>query len=512
MASDRELSQKRVLYNAAMLTFRTVISILISFYTSRVTMQVLGIENFGINALVGGIAPLFSWFVGSFSNSISRFLTVEIGKGSQESIRNVFSASFWLCIGFAIIVFTLFESVGIWFLTNKINIPIGREGAAMWCYQLSIISILTYITSIPYKATLTAHERFTFYAYTDLITVLWILANVLMLPYIKGDKLIIYSGLFTLTNIVMAWVVIFYSNYSFKEATPRLKIDKAIFKSIFLYGIWDLYGYGCLTIYNQARVYFVNKFFGVRYNASVGVANSIESGVTGITNTTARAFSPQITKQYAQGNFSTMQLVSVNSMRFTILGIGLFSIPVMLNAETLIQLWLTIIPPSSPNILRCLLTASFLAVITQPFNTAIHSTGKIKTFSILSGSLLLVMAGVVYVTYALTHNIVAGFVTMVLTHMIYCTISATIAKRLIPQLSLWLFAKNVLRVLLVIGISCVPAYLLHSVIALSFLNIVATTILYASLFLPLTYTFLISKEERIQLKKVIHNKIFFYKK
>ena len=161
MASDRELSQKRVLYNAAMLTFRTVISILIGFYTSRVTMQVLGIENFGINALVGGIAPLFCWFVGSFSNSISRFLTIEIGKGNEESIRDVFSASFWLCIGFAIIVFTLFESVGIWVLTNKINIPIGREGAAMWCYQLSIISILTYITSIPYKATLTAHERFT---------------------------------------------------------------------------------------------------------------------------------------------------------------------------------------------------------------------------------------------------------------------------------------------------------------------------------------------------------------
>ena len=242
------------------------------------------------------------------------------------------------------------------------------------------------------------------------------------------------------------------------------------------------------------------------------MANSIESGVTGITNTTARAFSPQITKQYAQGNFSTMQLVSVNSMRFTILGIGLFSIPVMLNAETLIQLWLTVIPPSSPNILRCLLIVSFLGVITQPFNTAIHSTGKIKAFSVLSGSLLLVMSGVIYITYALTHNIVAGFSTMILTQMIYCPISATIAKRLIPQLSLWLFAKNVLRVLLVIGISCVPAYLLHSVIALSFLNIVATTILYASLFLPLAYTFLISKEERIQLKQIIHNKIFFYKK
>ena len=122
------------------------------------------------------------------------------------------------------------------------------------------------------------------------------------------------------------------------------------------------------------------------------------------------------------------------------------------------------------------------------------------------------MAGVVYVTYALTHNIVAGFGTIVLTQMLYCIISASFAKKLIPQLSLWLFAKNVLRVLLVIAISCVPAYLLHSVIALSFLNIVATTILYASLFLPLTYTFLISKEERIQLKKVIRNKIFFYKK
>lgn len=512
MASDREFSQKRVLYNAAMLTFRTVISMFIGFYTSRTAMQVLGVENFGISALVGGIAPLFFWFMGTFSNSISRFLTIEIGKGNEESIRDVFSASFWLCMSFAIIVFTLFETVGIWFITNKINIPTGREGAAMWCYQMSVISILTYIMSIPYKATLTAHERFTFYAYTDLITVLWILADVLMLPYIKGDKLIIYSGLFTLTNVVMVWVVIFYSYYSFKETTPRLKIDKAIFKSIFSYGIWDLYGYGCLTIYDQARVYFVNKFFGVRYNASVGVANSIESGVTGITNTTARAFSPQITKQYAQGNFSTMQLVSVNSMRFTILGIGLFSIPVMLNAETLIQLWLTVIPPSSPNILRCLLIVSFLGVITQPFNTAIHSTGKIKAFSVLSGSLLLVMSGVIYITYALTHNILAGFSTMILTQMIYCPISATIAKRLIPQLSLWLFAKNVLRVLLVIGISCVPAYLLHSVIALSFLNIVATTILYASLFLPLAYTFLISKEERIQLKQIIHNKIFFYKK
>ena len=512
MASDRELSQKRVLYNAAMLTFRTVISILIGFYTSRVTMQVLGIENFGINALVGGIIPVFFWFMSSFSNSISRFLTIEIGKGSQESIRDVFSVSFWLCIGFALLVFILLESVGMWFLINKTNIPVGREEAAMWCYQMSLLSALTYIVSIPYKAILTAHERFTFYAYSDIITVLWVLANVLMLPYIKGDKLIIYSLLFTLTNVVMTWVLIFYSNYSFKEATPRLKIDKAIFKNIFLYAIWDLYGYGCLTIYNQARIYFVNKFFGVRYNASVGVANSIESGVTGITNTTARAFSPQITKQYAQGNFSTMQLVSVNSMRFTILGIGLFSVPVMINAETLIQLWLTIIPPSSPNILRCLLIASFLAVITQPFNTAIHSTGKIKTFSMLSGSFLLVMAGVVYITYALTHNIVAGFGTIVLTQMLYCIISASFAKKLIPQLSLWLFAKNVLRVLLVIGVSYVPAYLLHSVIAPSFLNIVVTTILYASLFLPLTYIFLISKEERNQLKQVIHNKIFFYKR
>ena len=512
MASDRELSQKRVLYNATMLTLRTVISIFIGFYTSRVTMQVLGIENFGINALVGGIVPLFFWFMGTFSNSISRFLTIEIGKGNEESIRDVFSVAFWICTGFAVVIFILLESVGIWFITHKTNIPQGREEAVMWCYQLSIISSLTYILSIPYRATVTAHERFTFYAYNEIIMVIWILGNVLMLPYIKGDKLIIYSVLYTVTNSVMGWVTICYSYFSFKEAMPRLRINKKNFKDIFFYALWDLYNYGCLTFYSQARIYFVNKFFGVRYNASVGVANSIESGVSGITNTVSRAFAPQITKQYAQGNFSTMQVVLANSMRFSMLGMGLFSIPVMLNAETLIQLWLTLIPPSSPNLLRCLLITSFITVVNAPFITAIHSTGNIKKFSFLAGSLLLCMTGVIYITYATTHNIELGFATLILTQILYGCLASITAKRFIPQLNMWLFGKNLLKALFVIAVSCIPAYLLHCILALSLLNIIATTALYIVCFVPFAYFFTFNKEERTKLKEIIYNKMAFLKR
>ena len=512
MASDRELSQKRVLYNAAMLTFRTVISILIGFYTSRVTMQVLGIENFGINALVGGIVPIFFWFMGTFSKSLSRFLTIEIGKGDEESTRDMFSVAFWICTGFSILILILLESVGIWFLTHKTNIPQGREEAAMWCYQLSIISSLTYILSIPYKALITAHERFTFYAYNDMITAIWILGNVLMLPYIKGDKLIIYSVLFTATNSIMGWVTIGYSYFSFKEAMPRLKINKKNFKDIFFYALWDLYGFGCGTIYNQARIYFVNKFFGVRYNSSVGVASSIESGVSGITSTVSNAFAPQITKQYAQGKFSTMQVVLANSMRFSMLGMGLFSVPVMLNAETLIQLWLTIIPPSSPNILRCLLIASFITLIHAPFVSAIHSTGNIKKFSLLSGSILLCMAGVIYITYATTHNIVLGFVNLIIAQILYGCLTAIIVKRFIPQLDMWLFGKNIFKVLVVIAISCILAYILHCTLTLSLLNIIATTALYVVLFIPLAYFFTFNKEERIKLREIVRNNILYYKK
>ncbi len=512
MASDRDLSQKRVLYNAAMLTLRTVISIFIGFYTSRVTMQVLGIENFGINALIGGIVPLFFWFMGTFSNSISRFLTIEIGKGNEESIRDVFSVAFWICTGFALIIFILLESVGMWFITHKINIPQGREGAAMWCYQMSIISSLTYILSIPYRATITSHERFTFYAYNEIITVLWILGNVLILPYINGDKLIIYSALYTVTNSVMGGVTIFYSKLSFKEAIPRLSINKKKFKDIFFYALWDLYNYGCLTFYSQARIYFVNKFFGVRYNASVGVANSIESGVTGITNTVSRAFAPQITKQYAQSNFATMQLVLANSMKFSMLGMGLFSIPVMLNAETLIQLWLTLVPPSSPNLLRCLLITSFIIVINAPFITAIHSTGNIKKFSFVVGSLLLCMTGVIYITYATTHNIELGFATLILTQIIYGFIASITAKRFIPQLNMWLFGKNILKALFIMGVSCLPAYLLHRMLMPSLLNIVVTTALYLVFFIPLSYFFMFNKEERQKINEIIYNKISFLKK
>lgn len=512
MASDRELNQKRVLYNAAMLTFRTVISIFIGFYTSRVTMQVLGIENFGINALVGGIIPIFFWFMGTFSNSISRFLTVEIGKGDEESIRDMFSVAFWICTGFAILILTLLESVGIWFLIHKTNIPQGREEAAMWCYQLGIISSLTYILAIPYKALITAHERFTFYAYSDIITAIWILGNVLMLPYIKGDKLIIYSVLFTATNSIMGWVTICYSYFSFKEAMPRLKTNKKSFKDIFFYALWDLYGFGCLTIYSQARIYFVNKFFGVRYNASSGVASSIESGVSGITNTISRAFAPQITKQYAQGKFSTMQIVLANSMRFSMIGMGLFAIPIMLNAETLIQLWLTVIPPCSPNLLRYLLVVLFITMVHTPFVNAIHSTGKIKKFSFLAGSFLVGMTGVIYIIYATTHNIELGFAALIPTHILYGLLALTIAKRLIPQLNMGLFGKNIFKIISVIAISCIPAYLLHRTLTLSLLNIIATTALYVVFFIPLTYFFTFNKEERIKLREIIRNKMLYFKK
>lgn len=397
--SDISSNNKRIAKNTMMLYFRMFISMAVSLYASRVILKTLGAEDYGIYNVVGSIVAMFSFINSTMSSATSRFLTFELGKGDEDKLKVTFNAAFWVHVIIAIIILIICETIGLWFLENKMVIPEERKIAAHIVFQLSILTTIISITQVPYNATLIAHEKMNVYAYVEIVNVFLRLGSLYILVVAKMDKLILYA---IITLLISTAVALFYRIYSirhYRECRVTRNIRIEIIKPMLSFSVWDFYGNMSVTARTQGVSMLLNVFFGPIMNAAAGIAASVQNTVMSFANNVNIAVRPQIIKYYSQGEYKQMEQLINNACKINFLILSMLIIPLCSEIDYILSIWLGDVPEMTSTF--CVLTLSFnlFANISYLVNTGNHAAGKIFRPSVINGSLYILVLPTTYLSF-----------------------------------------------------------------------------------------------------------------
>ncbi len=395
--TDTRLSNKRIAKNTILLYVRMLLLMLVSLYTSRVVLSTLGVSDFGIYGVVGGIVAMFTFINNAMATGTQRFLTYELGRGDQVRLRKVFSMSVNIHLLLAILVLLLAETVGLWFFYAKMVIPAARLTAAFWVYQFSVLATLVMILSVPYNAVIIAHEKMSAFAYISIFEVVAKLLIVYLLLFSAWDRLIYYSALVLLVQLTVRFIYSYYCKKHFPESTYRWEPDRQLFREMVGFSGWNFWGNCAAMAFTQGLNLLLNMFFGPVVNAARAVAVQVQSAVFQFSSNFQVALNPQITKSYASGQWDYMHSLIFRSSKFTYLLLFVVSLPVFLKVDYILALWLKEVPPYSAIFLRLILCVTIVDAVANPFMTAAAATGRVKKYQTLVGSILLSILPISYV-------------------------------------------------------------------------------------------------------------------
>lgn len=494
--SKIDVNNRRIAKNAVALYLRMFLTMVVGLYTSRVVLNVLGVEDYGIYGVVGGVVAMLGFLNASMSGATSRFLTFELGKGDQQRLARTFSSALEIHIGIAIIVFIIAETVGLWFLTHKLVIPAGRMTAAHWVYQMSIASAMLGITQVPYNSSIIAHEKMDVYAYVEILNVTLKLLIVFLLSIGNFDKLIFYAFLVLMVSVFIRMVYRVYCIRHFQESHFHWVWDKSIMKPMLTYSGWNLYGALCLTTRQQGTNFLINIFFGVIYNAASGVATMLQGVVKGFTYSSTMAFRPQIIKSYAVGNREEMMQLMKSAMSLAIFLSLLISLPLFMEARYLMDLWLVNTPVMAVEFVRLLIVSAFFALVTIIFTIGIEATGYNRQMNVYTGSIFMLTIPVMYVLFRLGFGVLYSYYCILGANILIFISNMIIFKYLVPEVKLeyfiWLFIKSTIVIL----ISILPVIFINQHYEASFLRLVVNTMVILGICSVLSYWLILDQSAR----------------
>lgn len=397
MTQDSSANSKRIAKNTLWLYFSMIFMMLISLYTSRITLQALGVTDYGLNNVVGGIVGIFSVISGSLTASISRFITFEIGAGEKDKLKRVFSTSVNTQFILALIIIVLVETIGLWFLHHKMVIPPERMYACEWVFQIALISFCVYLVSVPYNACIIAHEKMSAFAYISIFDGLCKLGIVYLIQWCPFDRLIFYSSLLLVNSLIDRFIYGIYCSRHFEECKYRPIFDKELLKEIFGFAGWNFIGASSAVLRDQGGNIIINLFSGPAVNAARGIAMSVNNAVVGFANNFMTALNPQITKSYASGDYDYMFKLIYQGARLSYYMLLLLSLPIIMNTQFILQLWLGQVPEHSALFTKLVLVFAMSEAISNPLITAMLATGKIRNYQIVVGGLQMMNLPISYV-------------------------------------------------------------------------------------------------------------------
>lgn len=383
---DENSSNKRIVKNTIYLYLRSFLMMAIGLYTSRIILQVLGIGDFGLYGVIGSTVAMFTIINGVLTVGTSRFLTFELGRNNPEQLRKVFSASFAMHCAMAVVLLILFETIGLWFLNNKISIPEGRELAANVCYQLSVASCLLGLTQVPYGAAINAHEKFDLYAYIGIGEAIFKLALPASLLFFNfEDNLIAYATIITLWSVGLQIFYRIYCIRHFPESRLSIVKDKSVYKSMLSYSLWDLLGQISSTGCSQGLNILINMFFGVNANAARAIAYQVEGKIDQFVGNFLASVNPQIVKAYARKDYHRFFQLINESGRYGYWFMFFFALPVLLETDYLLSIWLTEVPEWTSLFFRGVMCIVLVRCFSRPLIHGVHATGNVKILNLTSG-------------------------------------------------------------------------------------------------------------------------------
>jgi len=355
---------------------------IVGLYTGRIMLDALGIDNYGINNVIGGIITFSTLLTGNLAAACSRYITYSLGNGDRKEGIRVFNTSVWIQVFISVIAVIAIEIGGLWFLNNIAKIPDGRMFAANWVFQCSVMSMVVNLIGVPYHASIIAHERMSVYAYMGIADALLKFVICFIILYYGGDRLILYSTLYLLVTISVSIFYILYGHINFDEVKIIRKVDKQLVKDMFGYSAWNFMSQTTYVMNTQGINMLINTFFGVAFNAARGVALSVSTCAQSFVGNFTIAFNPQITKSYASGDYDYCYSLVNRGGKFSWYLLLLFAVPVCIEAKTLLSLWLVDVPPMASIFLQFSMIEAIALISSQNLLKLIQTTGKLKNYTI----------------------------------------------------------------------------------------------------------------------------------
>lgn len=480
----------------------------VTLFTSRIVLQVLGENDFGLYNVVGGIVMMFTFLNGSLAGATSRFITYEIGRKDYVRLHKVFNVSLVTHIMIALIIVILAETVGLWFLYNKMVIPDGRFEAAFWVYQISVISCVLSITQVPYSATIIAHERMNIYAYVGIFEVICKLVIAYMIMVSPYDKLIVYAFLLFLVRMVLMIYYRMYCSKHFRECSLMFVRDKAMYKHMFVYAGSDIIGNLSVLAQGQGLNILLNMFFGPAVNAARGVAYQVQGAVTQFSGNFMTAIKPQIIKQYAAGKINEMMRLVVHSSCFSYYLMLMLVMPICIEADYILTLWLGEYPDYTVSFLRLVLVLCMIQTLKTPRTTVFHATGKILLPNIVVGTILCLAFPAAYVVLKMGGDPNTVFWTAIASMTLSEVASIIIMKSRI-DCSVRNYVLNVHIRCLVVTVSSliIPLSVYNHISIQGFAKLIIICLITTLSILLVSYTVGLDKGMRQKINGIIRNKI-----
>ena len=373
------LSNKRIVKNTLFLYIRMLLIMGISLYTSRVVLDKLGIEDYGIYGLVGSAITIFSFISGPMIAATQRFLNYSLGKNDKTETQKVFNASLIIHIGIALFVIILAETIGLYFLENKMVIPTNRSDAAFWVYQYAVISTVFLVITYPYNAAINAHEKMDVFAYVSILDTTLRLTVVYLLTFSPDDNLTFYALLTMVVQIIIAAIYFIYCKLHFSETRFKInQIEWSLYKSIISFSGWNLLGNIANVCLTQGTNILLNLFFGPTLNTPKGLATQVQGAINQLCTNFQTAQNPQIVKSYAIGELEYMKNLIFRSSRISFYLTFVLALPILMKTEFVLSIWLKEIPTFTIPFIQYTMLFSIIQSLASPLLTGSMATGNVK--------------------------------------------------------------------------------------------------------------------------------------
>lgn len=470
--SNNSENNKRIAKNTLLLYCRMLFMMVVSLYTSRVVLNALGVEDFGIYNVVGGVVAMFSMLSGSLSAAITRFITYELGTGNKENLKKIFSSSVTIQIGLALLIVLLAEAIGVWFLNAKMNIPDARMVAANWVFQFSILTFAINLISVPYNASIIAHERMSAFAYISILEAIGKLAIAFLIVISPMDKLIFYAILMCAVALIVRFAYGAYCKKHFEECTYHFIFDKDLLKRMFGFAGWNFIGASSAVLRDQGGNVVINLFCGPAVNAARGIAFQVNNAISGFVTNFMTALNPQITKSYAAGDRDYMMTLIYQGARLSFYMLLLLSLPVLVNTHYILGIWLKIVPGHAVLFVQLVLVFVMSESISNPLITAMLATGKIRNYQLIVGGLQMMNLPISYILLRMgMFPEIVIVVAIVISQC--CLVARLLMLRGMIRLSIREYLKKVyINVLTVTIVAAVLPFGITNLLIESFLNFI----------------------------------------
>lgn len=462
-------NNKRIAKNTVLLYIRMLITLVVSLYTSRVVLNTLGVDDYGVYSVVGGIVVILGFLNGAMASATQRYLNFELGKNDFQRLQKVFSTSLIIHVLVAVAVLIIAETIGLWYLNTFMNIAENRMTAANWVYQFSVAAFLVNILSVPYNATIIAHEKMSAFAYISIFEVFLRLVIVYLLVLSPFDKLIFYAFLIFLVGVIIRIIYGIYCKRHFAECTVKwVNVDKPLMKDMMSFSSWVIIGNLSFIVHTQGIALVLNAFFGVVLNAASGIANQVNGAVQSFISNFLTAMNPQIVKTYASEEYNEMHKLLIRGCQLAFYMAAFFVIPLAIEAPIILKVWLKIVPDYTIIFVRLVLLITLLNSFSGILATAKGATGNIKKYQITLTSIGIAHLPLAIIAFYLGYPPQSAMYIYLTLIIIMQVVRIWFVCRSIGLGLSRFYREVVLRCLLVLILSAPIPILLHNIFISSF--------------------------------------------